>query len=126
MKTILIVDDEAFFSESIQSAFNQSEYKIITALDGEQGLRMIQEFKPDAVLLDITMPGMNGLEVLKKIDTKKIPVMITSNMSDKKIIGEAMTLGAKGYIIKSNELPKSIAENIKHLFVTRKPEIKVA
>lgn len=116
MKTVLVVDDEIYFSDIIKEALDSTKYKVLSALNGEDGIKMIEASAPDAILLDISMPGMSGIDVLKKLDTKKIPVIITSNLSSKETIGEGIALGARGYIIKSNESPHTIADAIENLF----------
>ena len=116
MKTILIIDDESYFSKSVEEALDPKKYKVLAAENGEQGLRMIGESNPDAVLLDLNMPQMSGMEVLKKLDTKKIPVIITSNLSSRKTVSDGVALGVRGYLIKSNESPSSIADTLESLF----------
>lgn len=116
MKTILVIDDEAYFAETIKTALDAKKYKVIVAESGAEGLKMVEKESPDAILLDINMPGMNGLEVLKKLDTKKIPVIITSNLSSKQTISEGVALGVRGYVIKSDETPHTIADAIEDLF----------
>ena len=116
MKKILVVDDELSFAKIIEATLDPKKYKIITALDGEEGLKMIEKESPDAVLLDLNMPKMNGMEVLKKLNTKKVPVIITSNSSSRETISEGVALGVRGYIIKSNESAGAIASTIEDLF----------
>ncbi len=116
MKTILVVDDEAYFPLTIKATLDPKKYKVISAVDGVEGLKMIEEEKPDAVLLDINMPKMSGMEVLKKLDTHKIPIIITSNLTSKDTISEGIASGVRGYIVKSDESPTTIAETIENLF----------
>lgn len=120
MKTILVVDDEPYFSKTIEETLDGKKYKVMSAGDGEEGLKMIEKFSPDAVLLDINMPKMNGIEVLKKLNTKKVPVIITSNLSSNQTISEGVALGVRGYIVKSNESPATIAGAIEDLFRPKK------
>lgn len=115
MKTILIIDDEAYFAKTIEEAFDPAKYKIISTESGEEGLKKIEQFSPDVVLLDINMPNMNGIEVLKKLNTKKIAVIITSNLSSKEVISEGIALGARGYIIKSDETASTIVDTIEKI-----------
>ncbi len=116
MKTILVVDDEDYFAKSIEATLDPKKYKVISAKDGEEGLKMIWQAPPDAILLDINMPNMNGLEMLKKLNANKIPVIITSNLSSRDIISEGVALGVRGYIVKSDESPHTIADVIENLF----------
>jgi DNA-binding response OmpR family regulator len=116
MKTILIIDDESYFAKSVEATLDPKKYKVIAAVNGEEGLAMVEKFSPDAVLLDINMPKMNGMEVLKHLDTKKFPVIITSNLSSRETISDGVAMGVRGYIIKSNESLEAIASTIEGLF----------
>lgn len=116
MKTILVIDDESYFAKIIEATLDPKKYKVISAGSGEEGLKMIETKFPDAVLLDINMPEMGGIEVLKKLNTKKLPVIITSNLSSRETISEGIALGARGYLVKSNESASAIASTIEELF----------
>ncbi len=112
MKTILMVDDEVNFIEIVKASLDESKYKIVEAHDGEEGLRVMEESKPDLVLLDILMPRMDGLEFLRQINAKygegKTPVVITSNSASLDKITLGVELGIRAFIQKSNESLKSI------------------
>ncbi len=116
MKKILVVDDEPYFAKTIGATLDPKKYMVIAAADGLEGLKMIKDQSPDAVLLDINMPKMDGMEMLKKIDTSKIPVVITSNLTSRDTISEGVALGVRGYIIKSDESAHTIADTIEGLF----------
>ncbi len=116
MKTILVIDDEMYFADAIRLALDKQKYTVLTAGDGEDGLKMIKEHKPDAILLDINMPKMDGMEMLKRLDSTKIPVIITSNEASRDSISEGVALGVRGYLVKANESPKTIADTIEGLF----------
>lgn len=115
MKKILVIDDDPFFAKSLTESFG-SKYEIVTAEDGEDGLKKAVSEKPDVILLDIMMPKMNGLEMLKKLNEEngkaKIPVFITSNMSSMKKISEGLELGICGYIVKSDETMQTIVDTV--------------
>ena len=104
MKKILIVDDEADIIEILQFVLEAQGYECITALDGEEGLKLAREANPDLIILDVMMPKMNGYKIcrLLKFDEKykNIPIfMITARAQDKdKEIGEET--GANEYITK--------------------------
>ena len=92
-------------------------YQVITASDGEEGLTKAISEKPDLILLDIMMPKLDGIGFLKKLNEKadmpKIPILITSNLSAIDKISEGVSLGVKGYIIKSDETLDTIVKEVK-------------
>jgi CheY-like chemotaxis protein len=125
MKTILIVDDEAAFAEALTAVMDKEKYEVIAASDGLKGLEAVAKKMPDAILVDIKMPNMNGIEFLEKLaqlrGNAQIPVIITSNDSSLETISRGAEFGIRGYIIKSNESLKTIVTMIDHMFIT-KPE----
>ena len=120
MKNILILDDDVTFVETMKASLDSAKYSVTTAGDGMEGLKKMEELKPDLVLLDIKMPKMDGMEFLKQINEKygegKTPALITSNLSALEQIGEGVALGIRGYFIKSNESLKSIIGMIDKIF----------
>jgi twitching motility two-component system response regulator PilH len=116
MAKILIVEDDAFLSDLYFHTFSFSGFDTHVARDGLEGLEKVQEVKPDLILLDIMMPKMNGLEVIRKlkedVNTKSIPVVILSNFSDEALAKEAMSQGAIAYIIKSEYEPKQVIQMV--------------
>jgi phosphoserine phosphatase RsbU/P len=102
--TILVVDDNQENRDVLSRRLIRHGYKVTTAADGPIALRMIAEAPCDLVLLDVMMPGMNGLEVLQKIrDTQlptKLPVIMTTAKDQSQDIVEALTLGANDYVTK--------------------------
>lgn len=81
-KTILIVDDEPDIRESIKTILETNDYDVITAIDGDDCLKKVDEVKPDLILLDIMMPGIPVEEVIKKISDIKISFMSVVRISD--------------------------------------------
>ncbi len=100
--SILIVDDEALTLRTIGRALEAEGYEVFSASDGEEALRIVAEEKPDLALLDVVLPGINGIEVLrqaKKISPAMIVVMMSAyHMVDRAV--EAMKLGAYDFLIK--------------------------
>ena len=100
--SILIVDDEALTLKTIGRALRSEGYEVLTVGSGEEALKVIAEDKPDLALLDVVLPGINGIEVLrqaKKISPAMIVVMMSAyHMVDRAV--EAMKLGAYDYLIK--------------------------
>lgn len=99
-KQILIVDDDPEVVEVLRRFLENGaeRYLVTVATNGEDAVATLQVQKPDLVLLDLTMPGMNGVEVLKHVD-RAIPVMIVSGNTDA-MPAEALKLGAFAYIPK--------------------------
>jgi DNA-binding response OmpR family regulator len=102
--TILIVDDESAFRCLYRDMFAMAGYQVVEAEDGESGWDMVQTVRPDMVLLDLVMPKLGGLEVLKKIradsETKDIPVVIMSALGRSEDIRIGLELGANEYLQK--------------------------
>ncbi|HKW18399.1 MAG TPA: response regulator [Terriglobales bacterium] len=101
---ILLIDDSRFLRMANERALTLAGYEVISAADGEEGLRLACEQKPDLVVLDLMLPKMPGLEVLRKLrsrpDTAAMPVVVISGLSqanDQKLLGE----GATSYFEKS-------------------------
>lgn len=116
MKKILIVDDDQTFQKTLSDKLTLLNYEAVTALDGKDGLEKAISGKPDLILLDLKMPKMDGVTLLKalraKADLPQIPVLITSNSSSMENIADGVALGVRGYIIKSNESLDTIIENV--------------
>ena len=101
MKTILIVDDELATRESLRMILKR-QYDLVLAASGEEALRMLETGQPDLILLDIIMPGIDGMETLRRIkekNRKQQVVMITATKTVKTAV-EAMKLGAFDYLEK--------------------------
>jgi DNA-binding response OmpR family regulator len=116
MKKILFVEDEFNLQKSVGEFLKEKGYEVVHALDGEMGLKLANEDKPDLMLLDIILPKMNGFEVLKKLKreekTKDIPVIVLTNLENPQDIEKSLTLGAKTYLVKSDYELEDISEKI--------------
>ncbi len=123
MKTILLLDDDTTFVAHVKALLGSREYTVLSASNGVEGLKILETCTPDAILLDINMPLMNGLDFLKKANEKfgkgKIPVLITSNMEGMDKVSEGLELGIRGYIVKSKESLESLQLSIQNLFKGR-------
>lgn len=108
MSRLLLIDDEADVQYSFRRIFDSPEVELNTASSGEEGLKLIPKFKPDLVLMDIRMGGMNGLETLRRIrqmDSKLLVILMTAYGTTQTAI-EAMKLGAYDYLLKPFEVPR--------------------
>jgi len=116
-KKILIVEDDKFLRELISQKLVREGYDIAEAIDGEKGIKAAREEKPDLILLDLILPGIDGFEVLTKIkeDPKvaQIPVIILSNLGQKDDIERGLKMGAIDYLIKAHFTPGEIIEKVK-------------
>jgi len=119
MAKILIVEDDPLMSRMYQTIFTFEKYTVVTTENGLVGLEKARSEKPTLILLDVMMPKMNGLEVLEKLkadpDTKKIPVIVLTNLAGTRDAEVALTKGAVKYIIKSEYEPKQVADMVKEV-----------
>ena len=103
-KDILIVDDEPHAVVPIQFLMEQQGYRVMTAARGEDALDLIYQYKPDLVLLDIMLPGIDGYEVCEIIrlnpDYRNIKIIFLTALGREEQIARGMTLGADAYITK--------------------------
>ena len=109
-KKVLVVDDEVDFIEVIKLRLEANGCEVITAPNGEEAIRKVGEGKIDAVLLDILMPGLDGLEVLKRIRKmdENLPVYMITAFSTEERFKAANKFGASGFMVKTDDLDKQI------------------
>jgi len=115
-KTILIIDDDEVFQKALSVKLNSLNYRVISSFDGDDGYNKVVSENPDLVLLDIMLPKINGMDLLRKMrlnkDIQRMPVLMTSNLSEIDFISEGVTLGVKGYIVKSNESIDNVVNQV--------------
>lgn len=102
MEKILVVDDEISICNLLRKFLDLKGYEVYTALDGPAAIAKVKEFRPHIVLLDIMMPGMGGIQVLKeikKVDPRAGVIMVTG-VGDNELGRRALELGAYDYITK--------------------------
>lgn len=117
-KQILLVEDDRFLRRACAAGLRQRGWTVLTAVDGEEALRIVQSERIDLVLLDMLMPKLHGLDVMRALKaeerTQSIPVLVLSNSSREQDVQEIMKLGAVGYLVKANlslqELGNRVAE----------------
>jgi len=102
MSKILIVDDEVKACELLKRFLETKGYDVITANRGEDALEKVKNEKPNAILLDIRMPGMDGIEVLKRVRAfdKNVSIVMITAVKEEGTGKEALKAGADEYIIK--------------------------
>lgn len=116
-KTILIIEDDKFLRELITQKLIKEGYNVSEAIDGEEGIKKVKEEKPDLVLLDLILPGIDGFEVLSRMREEStlssIPVIILSNLGQKDDVEKGLKMGAIDYLIKAHFTPGEIIDKIK-------------
>lgn len=119
-KKILIIEDEKDLRFFITQALKSEGFETIEAFDGEEGLEKAKAEKPNLILLDLLLPGINGYEVLSRLkkdpDLELIPVIILSNLGQEEEIERGLKLGAIDYLIKANFTLDEIVERVKKVF----------
>jgi len=117
MKKILFIEDESALQKTFEEILSQEGYKMISALDGEVGLKLAQTEKPDLILLDLVLPKVHGFDVLKKLkenqETKEIPVIVLTNLEGIGDVEKAIELGATTYLVKADYSLKELVKKIK-------------
>ena len=118
VKKILVVDDEQGILDLLKKVLGKESYEVKTALNGQAAIKMVKEEKLDLVILDIKMPGIDGVETLKQIKwlNKKIIVIMLTAYGTLDSAKEALKLGAHDYITKPFKLDyikEVIKENLK-------------
>ncbi len=114
---IVLIEDDSFLSGMYATKLGLEGYQVFQATDGEKGLRLIVKERPQVILLDLIMPGMDGFAVLKEMQKDPslsgIPVIVLSNLGEKASVEQALKLGAKDYLIKAHFLPSEVISKIK-------------
>jgi len=116
-KKILIVDDEPVLADLLHAKLSQKGFDIIEAHDGEEGLNMALKEHPDFILLDVVMPKIDGLTVLKRLREdewgKDVPVLILSNLNTTDAVKNSKSGGAFDYLVKIDYTLEELAEIVK-------------
>ena len=118
-KKILIVEDEKGLIKNLEMAL-EDKYEITAAMTGQEGLTKAKDDQPDLILLDITLPEMDGTEVLRALkssdETSKIPVLVLTNLSDKATVRKILSSGGRDYMIKADWSIDDIIKKVNSYF----------
>jgi two-component system phosphate regulon response regulator PhoB len=116
---VLLVEDDRFLRRACETSLQQRGFTVKSAVDGEMGLRMVRDARPALVLLDLLMPKVSGIEVLRELRadpaTADIPVVILSNSSREEDKRHASELGAIGYFVKANLSLRALGDEVTRL-----------
>jgi DNA-binding response OmpR family regulator len=117
MKKILFIEDESALQKTFKDVLEKEGYQMISALDGESGLKLARTQKPDLILLDLILPKKDGFEVLKELkedeSTKGIPVIVLTNLEDIESVEKAIELGATTYLVKAQYTLEEVIQKVK-------------
>ena len=122
MKKIVVVDDQPVLTSIYRAKFSAEGFHVDVAADGEQALEVIKRTRPDLVLLDLMLPKISGLEVLKPLransDFKTTPVVVFSNAAKPATVEDAWSAGATLVLSKSSTSPKQVVESVQSVLAT--------
>lgn len=118
-KRILLVEDDWFLRRACEAALRRRGFTVLTAKDGEEALRVARAEAPDLVLLDLLLPKLMGIDVLRTLKaeepTRGIPVLVLSNSSREGDVREVMRLGAVGYLVKADLSLQELGDRVRRL-----------
>src|SRR5215510_4483559 len=114
MKKILLIEDDQIVANIYRNKFIIEGFQVEIALDGQIGFELVRSFRPDAVILDLMLPKLTGVELMKKIrsepEFESLPVIVFSNTYLTHLVQEAWKAGATKCLSKSNCTPKQVIE----------------
>lgn len=114
--TIVLIEDDPFLSSMYVAKLEIAGFTVYAQEDGKRGLELIKNKKPQLILLDILLPGMDGFEVLEHVradkETAGIPVILLTNLGQKNDVEKGLELGANDYLIKAHFTPTEVITKI--------------
>lgn len=121
-KRILLIEDDLYIRDIYKQVLESAGFDLTVAIDGQDGLTKAQEGGYDLVLLDMMMPKMDGITVLKELEKtppKKLntQIVVLTNLAHDAVIQQALALGAKGYLVKSGMNPDELVEQVRKFMI---------
>ena len=118
-RKILVIEDEATLQKTLCEYLITEKFEVISASDGEEGLKLAESQLPDLIVLDIILPKMDGYEVLKEIKknekTREIPVILLTNLESPENVQKAFERGATTYLVKADYKLEDVVKKIKNM-----------
>src|SRR5438105_2884334 len=115
---ILIIEDDQVVANIYRNKFAHEGFQAEIALDGNSGLELFGSFRPDAVLLDLLLPGVTGLEVMRRIreqkEFEKLPIIVFTNTYLSKMLQDAWKAGATKCLSKGNSTPREVIDAVRN------------
>lgn len=122
MIKIVIIEDDPTISQMYRIKFESDGFEVHLAANGQIGINVAENVRPDIILLDLQMPEMDGTEALKVIRSqdwgKTVPVIILTNLGEEEAPHELRSLGVDSYIVKANYTPRQVVEQVKSAIKT--------
>jgi CheY-like chemotaxis protein len=113
---VLLIEDDEFAAEMYRLRLAADGYTVVVGQDGEEGLRMATEERPDFIYLDVRLPGLDGFEVLERLrsdpGTQHIPVIILSNYGEPELRERGLKLGALEFLVKAETTPAQLSTGV--------------
>jgi CheY-like chemotaxis protein len=113
---VLFIEDDPTVAQMYKLKLELDGYQVTMAKDGEEGLDLASQVKPDIIFLDIRLPKMDGFAVLERLrgneGTRHIPVVILSNYGERELVERGLKLGALEYLIKSQTTPANLSRGV--------------
>ena len=119
LKSVLVVDDDILLRRIIGERLEKEGFEVRSSADAAGAFDLIKQKKPNLILLDLVLPGIGGLEMLKQLkgssENKNIPVVVLSNLGQKEEMDSAVSSGAIDYLLKTNFTPTEIVQRVKKI-----------
>jgi two-component system, OmpR family, phosphate regulon response regulator PhoB len=113
---VLLIEDDEFAAEMYRLRLAADGYTVVVGQDGEEGLRMATDERPDFIYLDLRLPGLDGFEVLERLrsdpGTRHIPVIILSNYGEPELRERGLKLGALEFLVKAETTPAQLSTRV--------------
>ncbi len=127
MKSVLIVEDDQVLADMYKDKFQFSNFNPVNAEDGEKGLMLALDRKPDIILLDLALPKLNGMEMMKKLRAdswgETVPIMVLTNLNvDGKVLEAIMEYSPVYCLIKANTTPEDVVKKANEVLSNSKKD----
>lgn len=121
---ILLIEDDEILRDLCVTKLQKEGFLVLTAIEGQEGLKKIEKEKPNLVLLDIILPGIDGFEILKRVRANpaiaKIPIILLTNLGQENDVEKGKDLGAQDYLVKANLTTEQIIDKVRQYLKPKK------
>jgi DNA-binding response OmpR family regulator len=121
-RRVLLAEDDRFLRRAAEARLRRHGLEVLTAVDGEEALRIARAERLDLVLLDVVMPKLEGFEVLKLLKedeaTASIPVIVLSNLGQERDVAQAKALGAVAFLVKAHLSLQDLVDRVEAVLAT--------